>query len=98
MAINYHTIPGGCILHGTIFVLNSLTITSTATSIDVERVFSKGCLILSHIWNSLSADSTRWLMCLGTWSRMGYIKDHDIKTVTLTELELEDTGQNSYEW
>jgi hypothetical protein len=98
MAINYHTIPGGCILHDTNFVLNSLTVTSTATSIDIEHVFSKGHLILSHIQNSLSADSTCWLMCLGTWSHMGYIKDQDIRAVTLTEVELEDTGQNSYEW
>jgi hypothetical protein len=98
MVINYHTIAGGCILYDTNFVLNSLTVTSTATSIDVEHVFNKGHLILSYILNSLSADSTCQLMCLGTWSHMGYIKDQNIRAVTLTEVELEDTGQNSYEW
>ncbi|KAJ7933627.1 hypothetical protein B0H13DRAFT_1592206, partial [Mycena leptocephala] len=35
-----------------------------ATSVDVERVFSRGRLLLSHVWNRLSAQSTRALMCL----------------------------------
>jgi len=47
-------------------VLN-LTI-PTATSIDVEHVFSKGRIVLSHVWNGLSVQSTRALLCLGAWS------------------------------
>jgi hypothetical protein len=67
--------------------------------VDVERIFSKGRLILSHIRNRLSADSTRQLMCLGAWSRMGYIKDRDIRAVTSTEPELEDTSlESEYDW
>jgi hypothetical protein len=50
----------------------------TATSVDVERVFSKGGLVLSHIRNALSVQSTRALLCLGAWSRMGFVKDKDI--------------------
>ncbi|KIM40437.1 hypothetical protein M413DRAFT_72935, partial [Hebeloma cylindrosporum] len=65
--------------------LNYLTI--PATSIDVERVFSQGRILLSHIRNRLSVQSTRALMCLGVWSRLGYVKDSDIKAVvTLPEV------------
>jgi len=56
--------------------LNYLSI--PATSVDVERVFSKGRLILSHVRNGLSVQSTRALVCLGAWSRMGFIKDKDV--------------------
>jgi hypothetical protein len=50
----------------------------TATSVDVERVFSKGRLVLSHVRNGLSVQSTRALMCLGAWSRMYLVKDKDV--------------------
>ncbi len=54
-----------------------------ATSVDVERVFSQGRLLLSHVRNRLSVQSTRALMCLGVWSKMGYVKDEDIKAVAV---------------
>ena len=64
----------------------------TATSVDVERVFSKGRLILSHVRNGLSVQSTRALMCIGAWSRMGLVKDrYDGSGETTCEDEL-DTG------
>jgi hypothetical protein len=56
---------------------------SVATSVDVERVFSKGRILLSHVRNQLSVQSTRALMCLGAWSLMGYVKDRDLKEVTV---------------
>lgn len=49
-----------------------------ATSVDVERVFSKGRLVLSHIRNGLSVQSMRALMCLNAWSTMGLVKDKDV--------------------
>ena len=49
-----------------------------ATSVDVEHVFSNGRLVLSHVRNGLSVQSTRALMCLGAWSKMGFVKDKDI--------------------
>jgi hypothetical protein len=55
---------------------------SSATSVDTERVFSQGRVLLSHVRNSLSAQSTRALMCVGNWSLLGYIKDSDIQAVT----------------
>jgi hypothetical protein len=53
-----------------------------ATSVGVERVFSQGRLILSHVRSRLSVQSTRALMCLSGWSLLGYVKDSDVKAVT----------------
>jgi hypothetical protein len=47
----------------------------------VERVFSRGRLILSHVRSRLSAQTTRALLCLGSWSLLGYIKDSDVEAV-----------------
>ena len=51
------------------------------TSVDVEHVFSKGHILLSHLQSRLLVQSTQALMCLGEWSHLGYIKDEDIKEV-----------------
>lgn len=80
MALDYHTIPG--ISFSLFFPLlrhNSYTL--LATSVDVERVFSEGRIILSHLRNRLSVQSTRALMCVGVWSKLGYVKDSDITKV-----------------
>lgn len=52
-----------------------------ATTVDVERVFSKGRIILSHTRNRLSPQSTRALMCVGEWSRLGFLKTKQIATI-----------------
>ncbi|KIM36132.1 hypothetical protein M413DRAFT_20603 [Hebeloma cylindrosporum] len=76
-------------------VRNYLTIPATST--DVERIFSKGRLVLSHIRNRLSVASTRALMCLGAWSKLDLVWDSDIKAATILpdivgeEAELEFT-------
>jgi hypothetical protein len=56
-----------------------------ATSVGVERTFSKGRILLSHVRNQLSVQSTRALMCLGVWSLWGYVRDKDINSVTALE-------------
>lgn len=69
--------------------MNSIII--LATSVDVEQTFSQGRLLLSHVRNRLSVQSTRALLCLGVWSLMGYVKDKDIKLTTmLPEIEEEE--------
>ena len=55
-------------------------------SIDVERLFSRGRLLLSHIRSRLSAQSTCALLCLGAWSKCNLVMDDDVKKVT----ELQD--------
>ena len=78
MVLDYLSIPGMC----SVITINSIcSIYSDnflATSVDVEHIFSKGRLVLSHVHNGLSVQSTWALMCLGAWSKMGFMKDKDI--------------------
>jgi hAT family C-terminal dimerisation region len=60
------------------YVLLLLTL-FLATSVDVERVFSQGRLLLSHVHSRLSVQSTRALWCLGSWSVLGLVRDRDVK-------------------
>ena len=60
-------------------LLKYLTILNLASSVAVERVFSKGRLLISHVRNRLSAQSTRALLCLGYWSKMGFVTLEDLK-------------------
>lgn len=46
---------------------------------DVERVFSHGRLLLSHVRSRLSVQSTRALLCLGAWIKAGIIMDNDLE-------------------
>jgi hypothetical protein len=64
------------------FVIALSYILIAATSVCVERQFSRGCLLISSIRNCLSAETGRMLMCLGCWSQQGLINDDDMKAVT----------------
>ena len=79
MARSYLTAPGES---PAIVCFSRMLIYLIATSVDVERVFSRGRLVLSHIRNRLSAESTRALLCVGEWSRKGLIDDMDLIAVT----------------
>ena len=57
-----------------------------ATTVDVERVFFRGRQVLPFVRSRLSAQSTCALMCIGSWSLLGLIKDSDIKAAL--ELDL----------
>ncbi|KAI1788192.1 hypothetical protein LXA43DRAFT_895039, partial [Ganoderma leucocontextum] len=56
-----------------------------ATSIDVERLFSRGRLVLSHVRNRLSAQSVRAILCVGSWSVLGLVKSDDARKVAQLE-------------
>ncbi len=49
---------------------------------DIECLFSRGNLILSHTYSRLSVASTRALLCLGSWSLLGLVRDEDVEAVT----------------
>ncbi|EPS92667.1 hypothetical protein FOMPIDRAFT_1104140, partial [Fomitopsis schrenkii] len=53
-------------------------LTIPATSVDVERIFSRGRLLLPHVRNGMSARSVRALLCLGNWCLLGYVMDSDV--------------------
>ncbi|EJD33097.1 hypothetical protein AURDEDRAFT_77213 [Auricularia subglabra TFB-10046 SS5] len=38
-----------------------------ATTVDVERLFSTGRMLLSYLRNRLSADSVHSILCLKSW-------------------------------
>ena len=63
-------------------------------SVDVERVFSKGRILLSHVQYHLASQTICALMCLGRWSLMGYIRSSDLIAVTklaeTKDVEMED--------
>ena len=52
-------------------------------SADIERIFSRGRLILLHVCNGMSSNSIRALLCLSDWSKLGLIENEDMAAVTL---------------
>lgn len=62
-------------------MFNNTYVVTLATSVDVERCFSRGRIILNHLRNRLSAQSTRALMCLHYWSKAGLVRDGDVLKV-----------------
>jgi hypothetical protein len=90
MALDYLSIPGKDLLTNQYFFL-LIVISPTATTVDVERIFSQGRILLPHVRNRLSVQSTRALLSVGIWSKLGYIEDEDVKLVTVqAELEGEE--------
>lgn len=79
MALDYLLILGMSVYVWCCLMLTS----SVATFIDVERMFSEGQILLSHLHNCLSVQLTWALMCLGAWSLMGYVWDSNVKAVTM---------------
>ena len=79
MALDYLSIPGAQNMYFS--SCNPLTL-CTATSVDVERVFSRGRFTLPYVRNRLSAQSTRAQLCVGNWSLRGHIHDSDVLAVS----------------
>lgn len=77
MARGYLSIPGEYLVLS--YFSSVLKHLSIATTVDVERVFSRARLILPYVRNSLGVQSTRASLCVGLWSSQGLIKDGDIK-------------------
>ncbi len=64
----------------------------------VERVFSKGRLVLTYLHNRLETESTHTLMCLGEWSALGLVeKDNLAHTSQLPDV-LEDDEELMEDW
>jgi hypothetical protein len=69
-----------------IFVYStSLTHCVPATSVDVERLFSCGRLILLHTHSRLGVITVRALLCLGSWSLKGLVRDEDVTSAALLD-------------
>lgn len=81
MALDYLTIHGMCQLTLPYCSITDLCI--PATSVDVECIFSHGHLLLLHVCNHLSAQTTHAILCLGSWSSLGLVKDEDVMKVAV---------------
>jgi hypothetical protein len=57
-------------------------LTIPATSTEVEQLFSRGRLLLPYVHNRLSAHSTRALLCLGYWSKAGFVDEKAVLIIT----------------
>ena len=70
-----------------------------ATSVDIEHVFSRRCLFLSHVRSWLSAQSTHVLICLGSWSLKGLVMDSDVLAVSsLADVEGDEELEPGVGW
>jgi hypothetical protein len=69
-----------------------------ATSIDVEWLFSRGRLILTHVRSRLLMQSTRALVCLGSWSLLNLVKADDLKAAAqLPEVNEEQVLEDGWD-
>ena len=103
MALDYLTIPGkywapSLCRYTSEPCADPFFLSVTATSVDVERVFSRGRLLLSHIRNRLGAQSTRAILCLGSWAAAGFVKAADERKVAkLEDVDDEDSDASDFE-
>ena len=74
------------------YLIIYLTKSLSASSVAVKCVFSKGCLLISHVCNCLSAQLTCALLCLGYWSKLDYIKLDNLNTASLPD------AKNDEDW
>lgn len=94
MAIDFLTIPGKLSLLDNHFVAKIFL----ASSVAVERIFSKGRIVLSHLRNKLEAQTTRAILCVGEWSVLDMVKREDLQAAAkLPEIE-EDVEELMEDW
>jgi hypothetical protein len=88
MALDYLSIPGRYIC--AMYFLFA--------HISLERLFSRGRLVLSHVRSGLSVHSTRALLCLGSWFQQKLVKAKDLKGVgDLPEMKEEQKLESGWD-
>jgi hAT family C-terminal dimerisation region len=67
------------------------------TSVNVERVFSRGRILLSYLRNRMSAETTRSLMCLNSWLKAGILKNAAVVAAIrrIPEVEVIDVDKDT---
>jgi len=95
MARDYLSIPSEqCLL---ISVQGAKSLVPVATTVDVERVFSHGRLVLPHVHGRLAVQSTHASLCIGLWSSQGFVKEADVQAALDTR-EVEDEDELPMDW
>lgn len=70
-----------------------------ATSVDVERLFSRGRLLLTHVRTRMSSETTCALLCIGHWSRLKFVRADDLQKVAgLPDLKPGEEGELEMGW
>jgi len=64
---------------------------STASAVSVERSFSRGHILISHLRNRLRAFTIWALMCFGDWSREDFVTNDELIDF------LDDTSPSSFQ-
>ena len=77
----WHLIISLYLVHSTVTFKFNANYLFLATSVNVEQLFSCGHGLLSHTYNHLNAQSTHTLLCLGFWSKAGFVHDNNVKAV-----------------
>jgi hypothetical protein len=52
---------------------------SIATTVNIEHVFSHGCIVLPYVHNHLTVQFMHISLCIILWSFQGLVKDADIR-------------------
>lgn len=63
-----------------------------ASSVAVERTFSRGRILISHLRNRLQAETIRALMCFGDWSREDYISNEELINFLVSDTNEDNEG------
>lgn len=93
MALDYLSIPGKCAAAHHWIVPLTLFASYVATSVDVERTFSRGRRLLTHVRSRLSAQTTRAILCLGDWVRWDLVRSEDVRAASRLG-EVDDDGSD----
>jgi len=65
--------------------------------VDVKHVFSRGRLVLPHIYGCLAVQSMCASLCVGLWSSQGFVKQVDLRAALDTR-EVEEEDELPMDW
>lgn len=68
-------------------ILNMSLIPALASTVDVEQLFSRGCILINHLCNCLHAASIRALMCFGDWCCVQFVTDGELAAALCAKAE-----------
>jgi len=69
----------------------------SASSTDIERIFSRGRDLLEYRRNCLSPESLQALLCLGDWIQTGAVTVHNITGYLVAEEQDESDSDSEFE-
>lgn len=68
-----------------------------ASSVNVERTFSRGRILIPHLRNRLRGETIRALMCFGDWSRQDLFSNQELVDYLVSDSSNDDEDE-SMDW